>query len=178
MLRTFSHRLARHKEDLKVGAAVILVPMALALLVSLWKYCLGRIGQESTARIESVDARRLVISFPVPGRMKKLKMKTPFPGLVVGERYELRCNRFVHNDVAVLYWRPVFEPGRFRQIQPLRVTTDALLWNGHVTVTYRVGNSTRTRQLMLPPGFDKRKLPNLRFLYKVKRPQVAYLLAE
>jgi hypothetical protein len=110
--------------------------------------------------------------------MKKLKMKTPFPGLVVGERYELRCNRFVHNDVAVLYWRPVFEPGRFRQIQPLRVTTDALLWNGHVTVTYRVGNSTRTRQLMLPPGFDKRKLPNLRFLYKVKRPQVAYLLAE
>jgi hypothetical protein len=168
--------LSLNTEEVGVIGVILLTILVLDVSVESWGNYVLQNGLPSIATIEEVRSKDIVITYKVDNQLHRVTISQPYPTLSVGEQFEMRYNKYWHEDTVVLFWRPLLNTATPTLLHPSHVT-EALLKRGHVVeVEYSIEGKQLSRYLCLPPDFDMTRLQEITLSYDALNPKRAYYL--
>jgi hypothetical protein len=168
--------LVSNTQEVEIVGAVILTMTVPYVLSGLWRNYVLTNGLSSIATIQEVRSKDIVITYKVGTQLHRVTLSQPYPTLSVGERFEMRYNKYWPDDAVVLFWRPLLNTATLTLLRPTHVT-EVLFKRGNVVeVEYSIEGKQLSRYLCLPPDFDMTKLQEITLSYDALNPRRAYYL--
>lgn len=168
--------LGSNTQELGVIGVILLALIVLYTSSELWRYYVLTNGLTSVATIQEVRSKDIVIAYKAGTQLHRVTLSQPYPELSVSQRFEMRYNKYWHNDAVVLFWKPLLHTATPTLIHPNRVTEVPLTRGNVVEAEYTIEGKQLTSYLCLPPDFNMHKLQNIILTYDAQHPGIAYYL--